>query len=51
MCVPLVIKIVPRLCQGFSYFGNDSGRIQEVFNRATKCRLGSYSTAIAIARV
>ena len=37
MHVSLAIKIVPRLCQGLPCFGNDSRRIQEVFNRATTC--------------
>ena len=37
MHVSLAIKIIPRLCQGLPYSGNDSGRIQEVFNRATTC--------------
>ena len=37
MRVSLAIKNIPRLCQGLPDPGNDSGRIQEIFNRATTC--------------
>ena len=36
-CIPLVASNIPKLCQGFSWSGNDSGRIKEISNWATTC--------------
>ena len=46
MRVSLAIKIIPRLCQGLPYSGNDSGRIQEVFNRTTTCMYSITVTTV-----